>query len=155
MNRAPTSVACAVAIPVVAATVGVLLFAAVEVAWRTPLAYDRPRNIAEAAGMANGSEVLRFLRSGEDPTVVMEVRPENISASVSRVTALEAAILSRRIRLVQLFGRERALVDSDQRERLACFAAELNEQGIADYLAPGGAACDPAGVYQEILARME
>ena len=154
MNRLPTLVACAVAAPLVVVTVGMLAFAAAELSGRTPLAYDRPRNVAEAAGMANGSEVLRFLRAGEDPTSVMEVRPESIFSSVSRLTAFEAAVLSRRFRLVQMLDRERAITDVDERERLACFAAELNEQGISDYLAPDGATCDPAGVYEEILLRM-
>ena len=68
MNRLPTLVACAVAAPLVVVTVGMLAFAAAELSGRTPLAYDRPRNVAEAAGMANGSEVLRFLRAGEGPS---------------------------------------------------------------------------------------
>src|SRR5262245_1862843 len=61
-----------------------------------------PRNGAEAAGMGSAGDVLRFLRAGEDPHAVYDVRPEVISSAVRKTTILEAAMWSRELELVQL-----------------------------------------------------
>jgi hypothetical protein len=124
--------------PPLAATVLLLVFTISEMAGLSPLSYQAPRNIAEAAGMAMESEVLRFLRQGQDPTAVFDVRPDIISSSVTRVTALEAAIWSRRVRLVAMLEREGAIRDDETRRHLVCLAEDIRAEEVADRLAPDG-----------------
>jgi hypothetical protein len=128
-------------------------FAALELSGRTPLSEDRPANIAEAAGLGLESEVLRFLRRGSDPLRIYPVRPEIISSSVRRVSVSEAALWSRRLKLVRLLDREGALPRAE-RARLACLATGLGTEDIVRYLAPRGVGnCDPEAAYAVIEAR--
>jgi hypothetical protein len=137
-----------------AAVIVVLAFAAAEIAGRTPLSYEPPRNLAEAAGMGIGSEALRYLRQGSDPNRVVSVRPDIISSEITRVTALEAAIWSRRVQLVRIFDREGAIADAAVRRHLACLAAHLAVEEIVAYLAPAGVSdCDPDATIRIITAR--
>jgi hypothetical protein len=116
----------------------VMLFILLELAGQPLLQYDRPRNIAEAAGMATASEVLRFLRAGADPNAVMDVRPEVISSSITKVSAVEAAIWGREVALVRLLDRQGAIAGVDRRRYLACLSDALKAEDIARYLAPQG-----------------
>jgi len=125
-----------------------------EVAGHTPLAYLPPRNIAEAAGMARAAEVLRFLRAGADPDAVEAVQPEIISPSVTRVSALEAAIWGREVALVRMLDREGALQGDHRRQYLACLATSIGASEIVAYLAPRGVeACEPDAVVRRIESR--
>ena len=65
----------AAAAPIVLVTVGVLVFAGLDAAGRTPWSSGPLRNIAEAAGRGEASEVIRMLREGQDPNAVWTVRP--------------------------------------------------------------------------------
>ena len=144
-----------IAAPLVLATLAVLAFAGLEVQGRTPLSYPPPRNVAEAAGMGHGPEVLRFLRSGQDATVILDVRPHIISSSVTRVSALEAAVWSRRAQLMRLLDREGA-IPAGVRAHLACLAADLGTAEVVDYLAATESArCEPGGTARRIAARSE
>jgi hypothetical protein len=141
-------------LPAAAASVLVASFAALELAGRTPFAYRRPSNIAEAAGMGMAAEVLGRMRLGQDPRAVRDVRADIISSSIPRVTALEAAVWSRRLRLVRLLDREGAIGSGPERDHLACLARLLRAGEIETYLAPGAAAgCDPEKTIRAIEAR--
>src|SRR5262249_34750945 len=102
--------ALAVAGPAVLTTFMVLVFSVAEILGHTPFAVGPVRNVAEAAGLGVPSEVLRLIGSGEDPNQVLDVRSEIISASVTRVSALEASVWSRRKELVELLDRRGAIV---------------------------------------------
>ena len=152
MSRA---VAAAALVPVALATAITLAFAALDAAGRPPLSHTRPANMAEAAGLGIAAETLRFLRAGENPVQIRPVRQDIISSSVTRATALEAAIWSRRVELIRLLDRERAIPQA-QRPYLACLATAIRAADIAEYLAPGGVApCDPEATYRAIAARAE
>lgn len=132
----------------------VLAFAAAEMAGHTPLSYEPPRNLAEAAGLGIASEALRYLREGSDPNQVVSVRPDIISFEITRVTALEAAIWSRRVQLVRMLDREGALADAAVRRHVACLAVHLAVEEIVAYLAPAGLSdCDPDATIRVITAR--
>jgi hypothetical protein len=107
-------------------------FAVSETLGHTPLAYPRPANIAEAAGMGRGAEVLRFLQEGADPTVVLPVHPEIISSSITRATALEAAIWGRRVEMIRML--DRLGVIGPARAHMACLARDIRAADIAEYL---------------------
>jgi hypothetical protein len=140
--------------PPLAGTLLLVFFALAEMSGRTPLSYQAPANIAEAAGMAMESEVLRFLREGQDPTAVFDIRPDIISSSVTRVTALEAAIWSRRVRLIGMLEREGAIRSDDSRQHLVCLAADIRADELVRRLAPQGAAgCEEGGARRFIEAR--
>ena len=140
--------------PMTAAMVVTALFVLMEVGGSTPFSYQAPSNIAEAAGMGLGSEVLRFLRAGADPNRVYPVRPDIISSSIPQATALEAAVWSRRVELVRMLDREGALPEGPERERLACVASAIQIEAIETYLAPQGLlACDEAATVEVIEAR--
>lgn len=143
----------AIVAPSIAATLVVAWFSIAELAGHTPLAYDRPLNVAEAAGMGRGSEVLRLLDAGQDPRALMRVRPEVISSSVTEVSALEAAVWSRKSHLLRLLDGLGA-VPVAQRHRLACLAVDIKAPDMASYLetaAPAG--CRPGAVLEEIQRR--
>jgi len=142
----------AVAGPVVVGIVLIALFIVGDVAGYSPARYDPPQNAAEAAAMATASEVLRFLRAGQDPNAIMPVRPHVISASVTRATALEASIWGREVELVRLLDREGAI--GDRRAYLACLSDALHADAITKYLAPQGPDhCDRVAILQHIQER--
>ena len=142
----------AVALPAAAATVAVAAFAVFEAAGNQSITMA-PVNIAEAAGLANASEVLRLLRSGSDPARVMPARPEIISSAVPHITALEAAVWSRHVELVHMLDDEGVIV-GDERRRLACLAADLQVGDIVEYLSPEAPPdCVAGQVEQEIRGR--
>jgi hypothetical protein len=126
--------AIGVAAPVVLATVAVLAFTGFEVAGHTPSAIGPPRNIAEAAGMSEPSEVLRLLDFGEDPNRVLPVRGEIISSTITRVTAVEAAIWSHHREMVELLDRRGAIVD---RQHVICLTKDIGDDDILAYLTKG------------------
>jgi len=126
--------AIGVAAPVVLATLAVLVFTGFEVAGHTPSAIGPPRNIAEAAGMSEPSEVLRLLDFGEDPNRVLPVRGEIISSTITRVTAVEAAIWSHHREMVELLDRRGAIVD---RQHLICLTKDIGDDDILAYLTSG------------------
>lgn len=132
-----------VAVPVVLATAGVLWFSANDASGDAPFSYGRPQNLAEAAGWADGADVLRRLWTGDDPNRVQTVRPEVISSRVTRATALEAAVWSRHVEVVRLLDREGAIVGDDSRRHLACIAQDLGATDIVEYLhRPGDPVCE-------------
>ena len=144
------------AAPAVLATVAVLAFAARELSGRTPLSYGRPLNIAEAAGAGEVSEVLRFLRAGWDPSQVWPLRPEIISSTVTRATALEAAIWGGRQPLVELLDRRGFIRDAETRRHLACLASDIGSGDVVAYLFPGAApSCQPGAAFAVVKARSQ
>ena len=146
--------AAAAALPPIAATLAVLVFSVLDVSGKTPYSWGRPRNIAEAAGMNSGADVLRLLRAGEDPNRILPVRRELISSIVTRVNALEAAVWSRHIALLQILDREGAIVDDATRRHLACLARDLRTQDIVEYLSPeNDSGCVPGEAMEAVFAR--
>ena len=146
----------AVAAPVVVATVGVLTFSGLELRGEAPFSPGPVRNIAEAAAMGHASEVLRFLAAGEDPNQVWPVRRDIISSTITMVTALEAAIWSRRVQLIELLDRQGAIVGDDSRRHLACLANDLESpvEEIVHYLSPRGPLnCPPGQALAVVLER--
>jgi hypothetical protein len=144
---------------IAAAPVAALLllagFAASETLGHTPFAGDRAANIAEAAGLGRGAEVLRFLHEGADPAVVMAVNPDIISSSVTRVTALEAAVWSRRVQMIRMLDR-RQLIPGAVRAHLACLARDIRAADIAEYLGNSDpSACEPDATQRAIEGRAQ
>lgn len=143
-----------VAIPPVVATAWVLWFGLNELRGETPYSLGDPRNVAEAAGLANGSELLRLLRAGQDPRRVWDVRPEVISSTVTHVTAIEAAVWSRKAQVIELLDREGALADPGDRQRALCLARDLPVDEVVAYLTPTTTAeCAPNATVEAVLAR--
>jgi hypothetical protein len=156
MNTAARSTAAALAIagPAVLTTIMIVAFSGLELLGRTPFAVGPFRNVAEAAGMGAASDVLRMLGNGEDPNRVMPVRGEIISSSVKQATALEAAIWSRRLELLELLDRRGAIVDASIRQHLACLAADLDARDIVEFLSPGRApGCEHGRALDLVLER--
>lgn len=147
--------ACTVALlaPLCAATAIVVWVSAGERAGAAPLSGLVPRNSAEAAGLGRAADVLRFLRSGDDPRRVYPVRPEIISSAVLQATTLEAAMWSRQLEMIQLLEREGVLGDQHERRALACLAADLRVEDVVEYLAPeGDAYCEAGKAFERVLA---
>ena len=148
-----TVLAVMTAAPAALATLAVLVFAAREVSGTTPLSFGPPRNLAEAAGAGQVSEVLRFLREGEDPSRFWPVRPEIISPAVTRPTGLEAALWGGR-RLVELLDRRGFIRNADTRQHLACLAKDIGNADLVAYLSPGGdPPCEYGAAYASLKAR--
>jgi len=145
---------CAACAPVVVVTVAMLVFAGREMTGDTPSSWGPMRNVAEAAGTGQASEILRLLREGQDPRQVWPVRPEIISSAITRVTALEAAVWSRRGQEMELLDRAGAIHDAALRQELACLAADISAQEVVEYLSPGKAPqCEAGATMARVLAR--
>lgn len=144
----------AAAAPAAAALGLIALLIVAETTGRTPLTYPMPGNLAEAAGMGMGSEVLRMLRAGQNPKAVMPVRPDIISPSVTRVTAVEAAVWGRRVRLLRLLEREGA-ISKEERQYVACLATIARVPEIVEEFAPNGVVgCDEERVTRALEGRL-
>jgi hypothetical protein len=144
----------AVAGPIAITTVAWLFFSASEIAGHTPFSMGPPANVAEAAGLGSVSEVLRLMSAGQNPTRVWDVRPHVISSAVTRVTALEAAVWSRRAQEMEMFDRAGAIVGADTRRHLECLAADLDAEEVREYLAAGQLHdCVPNATLELIFAR--
>ena len=142
----------AVAAPPLLGAVVIMAVAVLESAGLTPLTNGTPRNIAEAAGLGSGAEVVRLLRRGEQATRVLPVRPEILSSDVQQATALEAAVWSRSVELVRLLD-DAGAIPAGERRRLACLARDLEVEDLIEYLDEDDAACTPGAVADEVMAR--
>lgn len=151
-DRLERACACALALPLATATAAILWVSLGETAGAAPWAGLVPRNGAEAAGLGSATDLLRFLRAGEDPHAVYDVRPDVISSAIRKATILEAAMWSRQVELVQLLDREGAIAASD-RDALTCLAADLKIVDVVAYLAPEGAHCEPGEALQQVADR--
>ena len=145
----------AAAVPAVLATLGVLVFAGRELSGTTPLSNGPVRNVAEAAGASQSSEVLRFLRAGDDPRRFWPVRREIISAYVTRPTGLEAAIFGGR-NIVELLDQRGFIADDGTRARLACLAKDVGKSDVVEYLTSGGApVCEKGAAFASLKDRSQ
>jgi hypothetical protein len=141
-------------LPAAGLTVGIVVFSLMELAGYTPMSLGPPRNIAEAAALGNGSDILRYLRSGQDPLRVWPVRPEIISSTVTRATGLEAAVWSRKAQVVELFDRQGRIPAGEPWRRVYCLASDLPVDEILEYLKKAGTAtCEPGQTVESVLAR--
>ena len=144
----------AVAVPPILATMALAAFSLLDVAGRTPLSYGPTRNIAEAAALGNGAEVTRLLAAGDDPARLMAVRPEVISSSVTRVTALEAAVWSRSDALARLLDSRGTIGDDAIRRHLVCLARDTQAGNVADVFAAGAVVvCEPGAALRAVTGR--
>lgn len=152
--RLPVAVALALLAPVSAATLVILMVAAGECAGAAPFAGLVPRNSAEAAGLGRAAELLRFLRDGQDPHAVYPVRPEILSSAILRATTVEAAMWSRQVEMIKLLEREGVIDGNEERQALACLAADLKIDDVVEHLSPDGAhGCEPGQALARVTAR--
>ncbi|HEY1303460.1 MAG TPA: hypothetical protein VGF24_07935 [Vicinamibacterales bacterium] len=144
----------AAVVPPCAATFALIVFVIVESSGHTISSEGPLRNLAEAAAMGSSSEVVRLLAAGEDPNRMVTVRPYVISSSITRVTALEAAVWYRSALLMKVLDRAGAIVDRDSRDHLTCLAGDLGVDEIVSYLSPKDPPrCVPGETLDAILAR--
>jgi hypothetical protein len=154
MRRIPDPCTLALTAPVLLAMLWLGSVVALERAGSTLSSGIVPRNSAEAAGLGLASELLRFLRQGEDPHHVYDVRAEILSSAVLRATTLEAAMWARQLELIELLDREGAIADAQERAALACLAADLDIDEVAEYLgAQNGTRCEPGQALERVTAR--
>jgi hypothetical protein len=148
--------ALAAALPAVMATLAVIVFVVTELSGHTLFSKGPDQNLAEAAAMGRLSEVVRFLDAGQDPNQIVTVRPHVISSSVTRVTALEAAVWHRSAAQMALFDRAGAITSAETRHHLACLASDLRVDEIVGFLSPDGPPrCVPDDVLSAIVARSQ
>jgi hypothetical protein len=152
-RRIPDACTLALTVPVALAILWLVSVVAVERAGGVAFSGIVPQNSAEAAGLGLASELLRFLRQGEDPHHVYPVRPEILSSAILRATTLEAAMWSRQRELIELLDRGGAIGDADERAALACLAADLRVEDIAEYLDAERAGCAPGKALDRVIAR--
>ena len=134
--------------------IGIVWVAVGERAGAAPFGGLVPRNSAEAAALGSASELLRFLRRGEDPGRVYDVRAEVISSAIARATTLEAAMWSRQLEMIQLLDRLGDLPSGPERRALACLAADLQVEDVVEYLAPEGISdCEVGAAIGRVVAR--
>lgn len=145
-------IACVAALPLCVVTIYLAAVSLTEAGGGSLLAARAPANVAEAAASGRADLVLRLLRHGERADAVYDVHPDVISSAVRRATALEAAIWSRQLELVELLDREGAIPHAERRA-LACLAGDLGVDDVAEYLGPVEPACVPDEAYNAVAAR--
>jgi hypothetical protein len=155
MDRLPRMLTVALAVPPCLALLCALGVGIAERSGGTLFAAPAPANLAEAAGAARADLVVRFLGRGQNPSDVYPIHRDVISSAVLRATALEAAIWSRQLEMIELFDRAGAIPPgSSARRALACLAADLNVDDVVEYLADAGAApCVPEQALNAVMAR--
>jgi hypothetical protein len=151
MRASPFSLS--LTLPPVAALALLAAMTVGEHSGRPLMAYDPPRNGAEAAALGQAAALTGFLRAGEDPSRVYPLRAEALSSGVPRATILEAAVLSRREPIVLLLDHRGAIGDAAVRQELACLASDVKQRDIAELLAPNGTACSPGAALERWSAR--
>jgi hypothetical protein len=121
----------------------------------TLFAAPPPANLAEAAGSARADLVVLFLRAGEDPARVYPIHRDVISSAVLHATALEAAIWSRQLEMIELLDRAGAIPPGGgARPALACLAADLHVEDVAKYLTSADdPPCVPEQALNAVMAR--
>jgi len=153
MSRRAALPGIAVVVPALFATVAVLVFAVRELSGTTPLSNGPMRNVAEAAGAGQSSEVLRLLRDGDDPRRFWPVRPEIISSYVTRPTGLEAAIWGGR-NIVELLDQRGFIADDGTRVHLTCLAKDAGKTEVVEYLTASGApSCETGAAFASVKDR--
>ena len=151
--RLERALALAVAVPPSLALAGMLAVALAERSGGALFADAVPSNLAEAAVMGRGDDVVRRLRLGEDAHRVYPVRPQPTHSPLTQATPAEAAIWSGQRLMIELLDRAGAIGDGDRRE-LACLAADLEADEIVAYLAPSATGeCVPQRARERVLAR--
>ena len=142
--------------PLCAALAWLAVVMVAERAGAMAFAGDSPRNLAEAAALGRADDVIRRLRHGEDPYRVYDVRPEVISSSVLRASPLEAALWSRQIQMIDMLTREGVIYSAEQRQELACLAADIDLDDVVDYLSTGAPpSCIAGASIKRVMARTQ
>lgn len=154
MGDARRTVAAALVVPPLVATACVIAVSIAERTGGTIFAAAAPANLAEAAALGRGDDVVRRLHQGEDPRRVYDLRPEIVSSAVVKATPMEAAMWSQRLLMIHLLDRGGAIADEAARSHLACLAMDLGLAEAVDYLASATApACVPGEARNRVLAR--
>jgi hypothetical protein len=141
------------AAPIAAGTLAVAWVALAEASGVPAFERGRALNSAEAAGLGDQADVLRFFTLGDDPNRVYPLRSWVLSPDLRWATPTEAAVWSRRIEMIRMLDEAGAIVGHDQRQELACLAADLGVRDVAEYLAPSGASCEAGAATQRVLER--
>jgi hypothetical protein len=122
--------AAAPAVALIALVAGMLV--AEAAGW--PLVwFETPMTMAEAAGLRDPATVLAKIRQGEDPNRRVQVRAGVFSDHPAMLTPLEAAVLGRRLDVIQLLVANGAVVDAGNRAVLACRARTAGQEEIVEY----------------------
>jgi hypothetical protein len=122
----------AIALPALCAFMLLVVFVIAEAAGANPIATAPDANVAEAIAFGDAGRALAFIMSGQDPNQRWTVRQDLLDdRGPLQVTAVQAAILSRRWELVELMLRHGARADSPR--GLACLSQAL---GIGERVPP-------------------
>jgi hypothetical protein len=124
--------AVAATVPAAAAVVLLAIFVTAEAAGLRPFASPPDANVAEAVAWGDAGQALAFIASGQDPNARWTIRQHVLDSHGDlHVTAVQAAVLSRRAELVELMFRHGARPDNPR--GLACLAQAV---GAAASLPP-------------------
>ena len=141
-------------VPPAVATAAIVWFSLAEMSGPTPFSSGPPANIAEAAGLGSGAEVMRLLRERKNPHAILPLSPDVISSTITRASAVEAAVWSRKFQLVELLDREGVLADPEERHYLLCLARDVGVDEIVAYLArTDSAPCEEGRALKSVQAR--
>ncbi len=116
--------ALAVALPIAAALFIIMLFVITEAAGLHPYTFAPAANVAGAVTYGDGARALALIADGQDPDERWVVEKDAIdSRRALRVTAIEAAMVTRRPEFVKLMLHHGAHPDAPS--RLACLAQAM------------------------------
>lgn len=146
------ALAAVLAAPAVVATLAALAVATCARAGFDPLSGGTPANAAEAAIRGDLPSLAAFDVSGFESRRRYELRETRTTRRVRVATPLEAAVVSRQIRVVRyLLSRSVPLGEAD-RQALVCLARDVGASDIETFLRSNGS--DPPCVAGAALAAL-
>jgi hypothetical protein len=127
-------------LPYLAVTLAAVVMIVGERLELRPMLAGRPRNPAEAAVRIDAADLKRFQLAGIDASRLYEIRPGLSDDRVLQATPMEAAVLSRQIKLLKLVETGTPPPDAETLRRLECLAEDLRAHDIVEYLTHGSPA---------------
>lgn len=99
-----------------------------------PLWRVEPLTLAEAAALRDNGEVVRLVRSGQDPNRPATVRAEVLGDREVTATPLEAAVGIDRADIIQVLLENGATLDVSTWPHLMCLAASVEADEAKEFL---------------------
>jgi hypothetical protein len=99
---------------------------------------DQKLNLSEAAAARDEAEVLRLIGQGQDPNMPHDIRAGLLFDHTTRLTPLEAAVMSQRSSMVERLLANGAVMDAELWNRLRCLAGGYEMPRFLDQHRPAG-----------------
>jgi hypothetical protein len=137
------------ALPPVAATLGLAIVACAELAGSDPLTMGAPRSVSEAIAMRDPAGAARLVESGADVNAIELIRAGVLFDRPLLATPSETAVIVDQAPMLEFLASRGAAVP---RDRLTCLATDLGARSVRPQLGDASS-CRPGAAWAAVLAR--